>query len=260
MKKINKNSEPPSLLASYKSKNPAGTWVRFRKERPRRQQLKTQILTDQGGLCAYCEIDLKEADAHGNADYRVEHFHPKSDRASTSGVAFNWDIHWDNLFGCCHGGSRQDVVDAGMRFSNHDHSCDVPKAGKVLDGIILNPLFVPAFPSLFTIERSTGNISVNYSNCKTANVSAIQTRQTIAELRLNSPRLARLRKAVLDELNRDIRLLSERGMSIGDAKDRLSKVHLRKNSQQHWPAFFSSFRSYLGTEAERHLRSINYDG
>lgn len=135
MKRVLKGAEPPLLLA-YRQKSPQNTWEQFCKSDARKNEIQQQLKADQGGLCAYCEINLLDAAGTDKADFRVEHFHPKSDTSS----GMNWHLHWPNLLGCCHGGSRSDVVDASKRATTPDHSCDVPKKDKNLTGVILNPL------------------------------------------------------------------------------------------------------------------------
>ncbi len=260
MKNIIKGSEP-SLLYTYRMNNSNGKWDSFSKGRTtqikqRRNQVQDQLKSDQSGICAYCEIDLKEKDASGIADFRVEHFHPKSDHST----AHNWHLDWQNLLGCCHGGSQSTVTDAANRFTSPDNSCDVPKGKKNLDGIILNPLQLPPFPVFFKCERATGILSVNEANCHQAGINIQQAQNTLDELHLYANRLNSLRKAVLNQLNTQLQALIVAGKDIRAARLQLAQVYLRKNNQQHWPAFFSSIRSYLGSEAEQHLRNIGYVG
>lgn len=255
MKKVLKGTEPP-LLNHYRHSNPTGTWDNFKSSKARKRQLKQQIITDQGGLCAYCEIDLKGPDQHGNDNYRVEHYHPKSDVTAKH----NWALDWQNLLGCCHGGSRPDVTDAIHRYTSPDHSCDVPKEGQDLDAVILNPHQIPAFPPIFKFDRATGKPAVDVSNCATAGLDPSKAQATIDELRLDAKRLNDLRRPVLNKLNGDVNSLVQQGLSVGEARDRLAAIYLQKNSQQHWPAFFSTIRNYLGTAAEKQLRSISYNG
>ncbi|MFK4751622.1 retron system putative HNH endonuclease [Oceanobacter antarcticus] len=257
MKKVLKGIEPP-LLARYRHKNPTGSWDMFKNSRARRQQLKQQIIADQSGLCVYCEIDLKEQDSHGNADYRVEHYHPKSDMTA----GHNWALDWQNLLGCCHGGSRPDVTDAAHRYTSPDCSCDIPKGSQNLDSVILNPHQMPAFPPIFAFDRTTGEPSVDKVNCSIAGIDPIKAQATIRELRLDAKRLNSLRQTVLNKLNADVRNLLQRNseLSVGEALDRLAATYLQKNSKHHWPPFFSAIRSYLGSSAEKHLRSMDYNG
>ncbi len=255
MKNIVKGVEP-QLLTNYRNRTPQNTWEQFKEGRSRRQKVKAALRTDQGGICAYCEIDLKERDSHGNADFRIEHFHPKSDRTSSH----NWALDWQNLLGCCHGGSQRNVVDADERFTSPDHSCDVPKADQLFDDVILNPLMIPASPCLFSIERTSGELKKNITNCEIAGVDAQRVGNTLLHLRLNADRLKKFRRRILNKLNQEMMQQTSSGVTIPEARVRLAKIHLRKNSNGNWPAFFSSIRAYLGKEAESHLRSIGYTG
>lgn len=255
MKKVSKGIEPP-LLANYRDINPDNEWEQFTSKKYRRNQTQVQIKADQGGLCAYCEIDLVEKIEDELDDFRVEHFHPKSDGT----VPHNWHLDWQNLLGCCHGGSQRNVVDASYRFTSPDVSCDVPKGSQNLDNVILNPLHIPAFPKLFSCERTTGEFSVDSENCEQANISVEKAQNTIVELNLDTERLRRFRREILNKLNDDVRRLVSQGFSIGEAQKRLAEVNLKKNTNGHWPKFFTSIRSYLGSTAERQLLSIHYDG
>ncbi len=255
MKKVLKGAEP-ELLRTYRERNSANTWIQFKRNDARKKAVFDQLKQDQAGLCAYCEIKLLPKTHEGEADFRVEHFHPKSNTA----ITHNWHLDWQNLLGCCHGGSKKDIVDAADRFGHGDHSCDVPKDDKDLDAIILNPLHLPAFPALFAVERPTGMLKVNVENCQVAAISVDRATATITELRLSSARLNLFRKKILDKLSDEMMHLTEIGFSIEEAQLRLAKIFLCKDPQQHWPAFFTTIRSYLGTGAETHLQNINYLG
>lgn len=266
MKKVLKGADPQQL-EHYRAAFPNNSWkqctqggtTQTRKQavRERRQQIQQQLRTDQGGLCAYCEIDLKPAAAdEGVADLRVEHFHPKSDKSTPH----NWHLDWNNLLACCHGGSRPDVVEASARHSSPDHSCDVPKGEHDWDGLILNPLQLPAFPCLFSYQRTDGAIQVNRAHCQQAAVDENKAQATIDNLRLDADRLRRMRKGELDKINELLRQLVQQGKSVDAARAHLAKALLRKDSQQQWPKFFSAIRSYLGSAAEEQLRAIDYNG
>lgn len=255
MKKILKSLEP-STLTTYRTSNPNNDWEQFRRNTSRKRDIQTQLKLDQGGLCAYCEIDLIAKDETGGADFRVEHFHPKSDNSTNH----NWHLDWSNLLGCCAGGNQKGVADAGNRFTSPDYSCDVPKDNKNLDDVILNPLRIPAYPCLFKFERSTGKMLVNQEACQNAEVDMSKAQATIDELHLNANRLITLRKATLDQINIQLRARIEGGRSMDDAVTDLAKVLLSKNASNHWPRFFSSIRNYLGSAAEEYLSNSNYSG
>lgn len=254
MKKILKGQEPPELQ-NYSTINPSNSWKQFRANARRRDSVQRQLITDQSGICAYCEINLKAADSTGVADLRVEHFHPKSDPSGTK----NWHLDWQNLLAVCHGGSRSDVVDAVTRFTPL-HSCDVPKADNDWDAIILNPLKLPSDYHLFKFDRSTGGMQVNEPNCTAAAVDITKAKATVDNLQLDGPRLRKLRKPALDALNDQLRTMVDNGASLEDARQRLAAVFLKKDANQHWPAFFSAIRDYLGNAAELQLKNTGYNG
>ena len=255
MKNIVKGQEP-TALANYVQANPTNTWEQCARSKTRREVIQKEIRLNQGGLCAYCEIDLKPADANGHADFRVEHFHPKSDTSS----AHNWHLDWRNLLGCCHGGSQRGVTDAADRFSiNQDYSCDVPKADNNWDADILNPLSIPSSPALFSYHRTSGDMTVNTGNCQQAGVDGQKAQNTIDYLHLNANRLTRLRRAELNAINALFSGLVKSGMTDSDARVRLAQAILRKNNDN-WPTFFSAARSYLGQAAEEQLGRIGYVG
>lgn len=256
MKKVLKKADIPPLLRRYKEINPTATWDQFRASPARKREIKEALLIDQGGLCAYCEIDLLEKDESGDADLRVEHFHPKTDTSTTH----NWHLDWNNLMACCHGGSNPNVRDAVNRSTSPDHSCDVPKEDTNLDGIILNPLEIPHSPALFRCERTTGSLKVHEENCNAAAISQMKAQKTIDELRLDANRLKRLRKEVLDTLNQNIGQLLLANKEPGEAREQLAKALLKKDENDKWPRFFTSIRAYLGSEAEKQLIDIGYTG
>ena len=254
MKKVIKSNEPNGLRV-WRTRNPNSHWNAFKKDKPALTEVQGSIKSDQAGLCAYCEIDLKPASSGTQADFRVEHFHPKSD-GSTS---HNWHLDWPNLLACCHGGSQKNVVDTAIRYSSPDHSCDVPKGNRNLDDVILNPLLLPV-ELLFKFNRSDGSIVVNQANCQAAGVNPNKAQATIDELKLDAIRLRRLRKAKMNRLNTQLKMEVDTGLSLDQARIKLARAHLKKNSDNHWPSFFSAIRSYLGNGAERQLQTINYNG
>lgn len=79
MKRVYKSPATPERLRSYVKAFPDETWEHFRRRNRRGyREVKQQLLQDQHGLCAYCEISIKLAEFEDNVDdFRVEHFFPK---------------------------------------------------------------------------------------------------------------------------------------------------------------------------------------
>lgn len=257
MKKVNKSPDIPHLLRTYLEENPDDNWKDgFKQNEPDGyKDVKKQLINDQKGLCAYCEIDL--ASGHGKAldDFRVEHFHPENPHDPPP----NHALDWFNLLGVCTGGNQRSVVD--NRFSKPDYSCDVPKSNKNWVGFILNPLHdIPAFPRLFKyIEQGNdaGKIEVDETLCPID--LRLKAENTLQKLRLNAPRLMRFRAAVIDELRDQFSHLLDSGLSEQDALNYLAKG-LIPDLDSHLPAFFTCIRWFLADAVENRLFEIGFDG
>ncbi|HIF9241601.1 TPA: retron system putative HNH endonuclease [Photobacterium damselae] len=261
MKTINKGIEP-NRLGVFRAANPNALWDKGKKDNEligetfrccdtRYQETQQQLRTDQGNLCAYCEQDLLSGTNGSLDDCRIEHFHPKSKREEGEP---NWGLDWANLLVVCCGGNQRKVVAPEMRFDakSENHSCDVPKADKILDTIIFNPLHLPDV-NIWKFYRSSGLIDVNEGVCEAQGLDAEMARQTIKELNLNSPRLMGARKMILEDLNNRITERVRRGLTIEQARSSLAASVLRKNRAGDWPSFFSAVRFYLGKQAEQVL-------
>lgn len=255
MKNIVKGAEP-NALKNYTAINPNNTWKQFAGKKPRRRSVQQQLISDQGGICAYCEIDLRPAVGNSKSDFRVEHFHPKSDQVA----GHNWHLDWKNLLAVCHGGSQADVVEPTVRHTTPNHSCDVPKGNNDWDTVILNPTQLASYPSLFRFDRSTGAVQIDQGNCQAANIDIAKAQATVDNLHLDSIRLRNLRKPVLDQLNQQLLSMVQTGTPLEEARQRLARALLTKNANHHWPAFFSAIRYYLGRAAEQQLQAIGYRG
>lgn len=259
MKRVPKSTQVPTGLGSYVVANPSNSWDQFRdNELDALGEVKEQLVRDQRGLCAYCEIDTQVSmNGVGLDDFRVEHFHPKSPVDPTH----NYGLDWFNLLGVCHGGSQRGVAIAS-RHTSPDHSCDVPKDNLNLVGVIFDPTKdIPAFPRFFQyIENGmyAGKVEVDKANCPAS--LHVKGEQTIERLRLNAPRLTRLRKSVIDKLREEILKAEDAGVDFDDALSNLAQVFLSPSANGHWPAFFTCIRWYLGGSAENHLIAMNYQG
>lgn len=258
MKIINKGAVP-NRLGAFKAAHPEALWEKtsdvignaFRCCSARYQETQQQLRTDQGNICAYCEQDLLSGTNGELDDCRIEHFHPKSNWEPGQP---NWALEWTNLLVVCCGGNQKDVVNPEHRFEpdSRNHTCDVPKGHKVLDEVIFNPLNLPNF-NIWSFKRSTGSISVNEDLCTFHGLDIQMAHQTIVELNLNSPRLMRARKTILDNLNNQISQRLNSGQTIEQARSFLAASVLRRNETGDWPSFFSATRFYLGRHAEQVL-------
>ncbi len=257
MKRIFKSPEVPEGLRSFAGLYPDETWERFRRANRRGyREIKKQLLKDQHGLCAYCEINIKLADEEGCVDdFRVEHFFPKSE---TDFSVHNYHLDWHNLLGVCHGGSQPNVEDAEERFSRRkiDRSCDVPKGGKPINERILNPLEIPAGVRIFRYASHTGRIIVDEDTCPPELVR--KARNTIRELNLNAPRLMRMRREAITVLEDELAKALDAGADMEQFLSFLAASFLLPDAEGNCQAFFSVIRWFLGPAAEELLSEYNY--
>lgn len=258
MKKVRKDRWVPSRLYSYAKRNPCDTWGQFHhRDRKGYRQVKEQLLKDQHGLCAYCEISIKLAEEEDQVDdFRVEHFFPKSE---TDMESHNYHLDWRNMLGVCHGGSQPHVAEANIRYSakKWDRSCDVPKGGKAITHKILNPLHIPAEIRLFKYDSFTGEMFVDKETCPER--LRKKAKNTLRELNLNAPRLMRLRKAAVEVLEDQVEEGVRHGLEMEEILSMLAEGLLVPDEDGAYPNFFTVIRWYLGEEGERVLAERNYD-
>ncbi|OQY56037.1 MAG: TIGR02646 family protein [Candidatus Parabeggiatoa sp. nov. 2] len=250
--------QEPAYLATYRQNNPHGIWDDFKNEVSAYQALLDEMIKRQYGLCAYCEIDLKNDGV--TIDQLVEHFHPKQD----SNESHNWGLDFHNLLLCCKGGSypyhpKGEEEGRFLKPPSKNHSCDHKKGKKrPYEICILHPNDVPKFPIIFRLERK--NLDSDFpealllpheENCQAANIPADRVQKTIDELGLNCERLRRIRGKVLDEIDEQLNLILQ---SDGNPKDLISKFlsPIPQTKDTLWP-FFTTIRLYFGTEGEKFL-------
>lgn len=270
MKRLARVAELPEFKA-YREKEPEATWEHMKNDglnngRQIFQNTRSRLFESQGSLCAYCELLVDVTDDPRGA--RVEHFHPKSDDAEV-----NWNLVWDNLMGACSGNTVTDLAEPAYRAPPRKHlSCDAHKdhliqTGKLdeaCEGQVLNPYDLPAFPKLFTVKQSSGELAPDVEACEATpkicdcqigtNVELVEN--TIKVLNLNCARLCDARKSVVRQLNLQLQKAREAGKAKNQAERLLSDRHLSKR----WPQFFSTYRVILGNGFEEALRDIGYDG
>ncbi|BED98389.1 hypothetical protein VAWG001_00040 [Aeromonas dhakensis] len=268
MKKINKSTEPQAL-SNYRTNNPNGKWDEFRVHKKKRyyKRVKKIIFADQGELCAYCEVPLKDVD---NSMKRLEHFHSKGDPQATT----NLDLEWTNIIGVCLGGERGNTdsesktnSDASLepsdRLSCDAHKNRLEKSGNISKncvGLVLNPLEIIK-ESLFIVDKKDGTIHPNTNNCLLY-TPAHNVYQTVEELvqntinvfNLNCIRLTKRRKIICDDYYRRMQI----------AKQKQDVLFFENNFNMwfssKWPSFFTTKRFLMGEFAEKNLTALNFDG
>lgn len=253
MKRVYKSKLEPEALRKYRLRFPEETWEHFRRRcRFGYKEVKQEILHDQHGLCAYCEISIKLAHEDGEVDdFRVEHFFPKN---ATLEHGHNYHLDWRNLLGVCHGGSQPYVPDAEYRYSSQkrDRSCDVPKGGKEITRYILNPLKIPGKVRIFRYAEHSGRMYVDEDSCP-KHLQA-RAKSTIRELNLNAPRLMRMRLEVIHKLEDEISWAVGQGEALEDILPVLAANWLVPDYRGVSLPFFSVIRWYLGEAAEEIIR------
>ena len=133
MKHVLKGAEPPTL-AFYAQAAPKSSWEQMRDDpyfqgQQAYQDCRSACITDQKGLCAYCEIDIRDNDP---LKCRIEHFHPKSDQTT----AHNWALDWQNMLAVCNGGSIEYLTASGFYLPPRQAnlSCDAHKDRMIQQG------------------------------------------------------------------------------------------------------------------------------
>jgi len=271
MKRVLQGAEPLALTA-YRNAVPRSQWEEM-KNNPHYggplayQDSRTTLVYQQGGLCAYCEIDIRDNDP---LKCHVEHFHPKSD----INYSHNWALDWQNMLAVCNGGSYRHIEESGFYLepTAHNLSCDAHKDKMIqtqrlaekCEGWIMNPLQLMAFPQLFRLDKSTGRllpdpaVCIDYpalaNNQHTSILNLVQ--HTIDMLNLNCDRLIQARLRIIWDIEKNIKKQREAGL---DAQQGLANL-AQRYFQFHWKAFFTTIRLCLGSSAEVYLQSINYQG
>lgn len=265
MKRVLKSPEPP-CLQRYRSAKPSDTWEGMRNDSEHFGQavydcIAELTLNDQGGLCAYCEIDISRQ----LNTLRIDHFVARA----LSDEQRNWGLEWSNMLACCKGGENKHT-----RAVNHfeqpiraNLSCDahvnrlVQKGGArfPLDdrrGVVLNPLTTGTLPTLFRFDADLGKLHPHPQRCAALSIehSAHSTTfeivdNTIRAYNLNCPRLCRARKEWFEELEQRL----EEEIASGRAPEEVRMDLCLKLLKPPYPSFFTVSRLWLGEIAEAFL-------
>jgi len=218
MKYIDK-SFCPEGLANYLANNEQATWTNFSNEAQEAYKVVQEtIKLDQLGICCYCETNFDISDQSPIKDFRVEHFYPKSLTPITE-TNENAHLTWSNLFGCCHGGSRNHIDDD--RYTSPDLHCDAIKKEKNWTKIILNPLKIPKDAKIFTFEKN-GLMKV-LENCPDDFKELAQN--SIEKLNLNETTyLMKAREKIREEMGNQFQNLTRSGKTPEEALDFLKEA------------------------------------
>ena len=267
MKQVFKSAEPPCLQA-YRGANPSDSWDQMKNNsqyfgRAVHDCIAELISTDQGGLCAYCEIEISRS----LNTFRVDHFVAKS----LSDSQHNWGLNWGNMLACCKGGENEYTLGRNHFEKPRDEnlSCDshankfAQKGGAGMPlydrrGLVINPLSLPTSPLLIRFDTDRGTLEPHPQRCAgisfagnllSSTFELIQN--TIQVFNLNCPRLCRARKDWFDELEDNLEEVERQaGRSPAEVRSELCE-HLLKPP---YPSFFTVSRLWLGPIAEEFLQ------
>lgn len=269
MKRVQRRQEPASL-STYRQRAPQSTWDQMKQD-PHfggpvaYDSCREQLIADQGGLCAYCEIDISD---NNPLKCRVEHFHPKSDISP----AHNWALDWNNLLAVCAGGSyKYGHAPHTLEPLARNLSCDAHKDQMIqsdrleeeCEGWILDPATLIDMPSLLSLEKSTGKLAPDINQClllqgwpqnnKHPDLKTL-VQHTIDMLNLNCDRLCQARLKVIRDIERNKKKQRDMGHTPQQGLSNLAAHYLRFR----WPGFFTTIRLCLGSAAEAHLAGLHY--
>jgi uncharacterized protein (TIGR02646 family) len=263
VKHCRKDAVEPECLASFRAANPAADWEKdFRSNgRSCYEALRATLRQSQTGLCAYCEVRVVPANREPPNE-QIAHFHPKRDKATTH----NWALDWRNLWLACMGGTRwtdRTGPTDGIRWNLPENlSCDEATRDEVLDGAVLRPDEIPAFPRLFRFKQWSNRLDIapDERACMAAGIPVRRVEITIEKLNLNCPRLASARLTLHAELVRARKRLSSSGLDPLPQLRKLAERLLAPSEDGHRRAFFSVARWSLGQAAEDYLQASGFDG
>lgn len=258
MKKVHKMTGTPAPLVAFQQEAPNATWDNLRAEgRAVYDELCKTLQTDQGGLCAYCELAATK-DANS---LQVEHIVAKSHHDP----ACNWALYWPNMLAVCTGGSRwageQDrylePLQVNLSCDQHkSHLVNIGSLGEDSRGFIVNPLDLPAFPPLVAVLHD-GRLIPHPDACASVEISpnAYSTTEeliakSIEHLNLNCVRLCLARLAAAKNVSGELR--KTRAESLCPRFLSLRNGRLRQ--------FFTVYRCRLGKAAETYLAASGFRG
>ena len=174
---------PPARLTALAA-TPGMTWAGLGADD--RDPIRTALVRDQGGLCAYCQrrITADEDPATRRSQMKIEHWIPRAGSA-------DHHLTWSNLLGVCLGVSREPADRPPDRMTRH---CDTSRGDHKL---FLHPV---------QGQGPDPREHLRYTQAGVMEAAKPDARVDgdISALNLNARHLVRARKEVLDELRRQL--------------------------------------------------------
>jgi len=199
MKYIQKG-KPPKALTKYKDTTPGATF-----ESAPKAEIRAELLTEQGWLCAYCMRRISDKYNPELTKFRteIEHFKSQFIYDGNDGKP-DLRLNYKNMLGVCNGNADNE----------HQLICDKSKSkfDKIHD-MFVNPLELPRVQQIFYTsdgEILSDNEQVMYDLKKVLN--------------LNEPNLIERRKNLYEETRKKIRKIRR---SLWD-KPKAKKLELQK--------------------------------
>jgi uncharacterized protein (TIGR02646 family) len=247
VKNVLKSPEPEELK-NYKKRfsSQFKRWNDLKKNRETLNAIRDTLVSDQKGICAYCEMSLHENNRS------VEHFIPCRESTKEN----NHDLDWQNMLAIClpPGGMKDDDLENPQLLKDLP-CCGQKKGGFIPDIRLLNPLNLPTL-RLFKFSSKDGEIRPDEIACLKAGIPIENVQFTIDTLELNVQRLKDQRLVVIDEINKE---LDDESIDINDLEEKVAAEYFGY-STDNLPPFFTTLRWVLGAGAERHLMNISYSG
>lgn len=255
MKKVLKSPEPEELR-NYRNRYESQIktpkqWKDLKKTRVK-NIIQGQLITDQRGVCAYCETYIREKFCS------VEHFIP-CEKSKVNNYEKNYDLDWQNMLAVCiPAGAIEDENFDNSQLPHKYPCCGKAKANFVPDGRLLNPLELPT-ARLFRFKREDGEILPDEANCEKVGIPVAVAQFTIQTLGLNVERLKTLRLAVIKKIEEEIDSYDDGIIDPTIIEKQLAAEYF-DNGKENYPRFFTTIRWALSKGAEDHLLDISYLG
>ncbi|MFM8295266.1 MAG: retron system putative HNH endonuclease, partial [Microcystaceae cyanobacterium] len=225
-------------------------WKDVKSNRTTYDAIRNTLLSDQKGLCAYCEMALT------TKNRSVEHFIP----CETSTKENNYDLDWSNMLAVCldPGGLEKPNFQPLIKIEKSDFCCGKKKDNMVPDARLLNPLELPVL-RLFRFNSGDGSIEPDDLACQQVGIPLENLKFTIEMLNLNVTRLKEQRLAVIEEVTETLNALDDGIIEPIDLDRQVAEMYFGDGTEN-WPRFFTTIRWILQEGAEQHLANISYSG